>query len=356
MSEQIHKRRKRYKGTHPRSFDEKYKELNPEMYPETIEKVISKGSTPAGMHISIMVDEILEFLDIQPGQVGLDCTLGYGGHTSKMLEKLEGQGHVYGLDIDPIEIEKTTQRIRNKGFDENIFTSLLTNFRNIDEVSEKYGKFDFVLADLGVSSMQIDNPERGFSYRFDAHLDMRMNQEDKLTAEIVVNTYSYEQLRHVIYDYGEEKFASLIAREIVNSREIKPIHTTFELVDVIKKALPNKVLSKVGHPAKQTFLGIRYEVNKEKTEIEIGVDKGINFLSYGGRLAVITFNSLEDGLIKNMFKKYAVKPATDKWVPEQDIQLDYELVTRKPVAPSEREIEANLRSKPAKLRVIERKE
>ena len=125
---------------------------------------------------------------------------------------------------------------------------------------------------------------------------------------------------------------------------------------MIKKALPNKVLSKVGHPAKQTFLGIRYEVNKEKTEIEIGVDKGINFLSNGGRLAVITFNSLEDGLIKNMFKKYAVKPATDKWVPEQDIQLDYELVTRKPVAPNEREIEANLRSKPAKLRVIERKE
>lgn len=172
MSEQIYKRRKRYKGTHPRNFEEKYKELDPEMYPETIEKVISKGSTPAGMHISIMVDEILEFLDIQPGQVGLDCTLGYGGHTSKMLEKLDGQGHVYGLDIDSIEIEKTTQRLRNKGFDENLFTSILTNFRNIDEVSEKYGQFDFVLADLGVSSMQIDNPERGFSYKKDGPLDL----------------------------------------------------------------------------------------------------------------------------------------------------------------------------------------
>ena len=153
------------------------KNYNPEMYPETIEKVISKGSTPAGMHISIMVDEILEFLDIQPGQVGLDCTLGYGGHTSKMLEKLDGQGHVYGLDIDSIEIEKTTQRLRNKGFDENLFTSILTNFRNIDEVSEKYGQFDFVLADLGVSSMQIDNPERGFSYKKDGPFRFKIKSQ-----------------------------------------------------------------------------------------------------------------------------------------------------------------------------------
>ena len=175
MTEQVHKRRKRYKGTHPKNFSEKYKELNPELYPETIEKVISKGSTPAGMHISIMVDEILEFLDIQPGQIGLDCTLGYGGHSSKMMEKLEGQGHLYGLDIDTIEIEKTTERLRNKGYGEDIFTPILTNFRNIDQVSEKYGPFDFVLADLGVSSMQIDNPERGFSYKKDGPLDLRLN-------------------------------------------------------------------------------------------------------------------------------------------------------------------------------------
>ena len=203
MSEQIHKRRKRYKGTHPRSFDEKYKELNPEMYPETIEKVISKGSTPAGMHISIMVDEILEFLDIQPGQVGLDCTLGYGGHTSKMLEKLEGQGHVYGLDIDPIEIEKTTQRIRNKGFDENIFTSILINFRNIDEVSEKYGKFDFVLADLGVSSMQIDNPERGFSYKKEGPLDLRLNPKMGKPASEILKELSKEELENIIENYAK---------------------------------------------------------------------------------------------------------------------------------------------------------
>lgn len=305
-------------------------------------------------HAPVLMNETITLLDLKPNSIVVDMTLGRAGHSSEILKKIPF-GYLYGVDRDQTALEFSKQRLSKIG---NNFTLIHSNFSDAVDELKKIGvtHVDAILYDLGVSSPQFDNPERGFSYRFDAPLDMRMNQEDKLTAEIVVNTYSYEQLRHVIYDYGEEKFASLIAREIVNSREIKPIHTTFELVDVIKKALPNKVLSKVGHPAKQTFLGIRYEVNKEKTEIEIGVDKGINFLSNGGRLAVITFNSLEDGLIKNMFKKYAVKPTTDKWVPEQDIQLDYELVTRKPVAPSEREIEANLRSKPAKLRVIERKE
>lgn len=305
-------------------------------------------------HAPVLLNETITLLDLKPNSIVVDMTLGRAGHSSEILKKIPF-GYLYGVDRDQTALEFSKQRLSKIG---NNFTLIHSNFSDAVDELKKIGvtHVDAILYDLGVSSPQFDNPERGFSYRFDAPLDMRMNQEDKLTAEIVVNTYSYEQLRHVIYDYGEEKFASLIAREIVNSREIKPIHTTFELVDVIKKALPNKVLSKVGHPAKQTFLGIRYEVNKEKTEIEIGVDKGINFLSNGGRLAVITFNSLEDGLIKNMFKKYAVKPVTDKWVPEQDIQLDYELVTRKPVAPSEREIEANLRSKPAKLRVIERKE
>lgn len=305
-------------------------------------------------HAPVLLNETITLLDLKPNSIVVDMTLGRAGHSSEILKKIPF-GYLYGVDRDQTALEFSKQRLSKIG---NNFTLIHSNFSDAVDELKKIGvtHVDAILYDLGVSSPQFDNPERGFSYRFDAPLDMRMNQEDKLTAEIVVNTYSYEQLRHVIYDYGEEKFASLIAREIVNSREIKPIHTTFELVDVIKKALPNKVLSKVGHPAKQTFLGIRYEVNKEKTEIEIGVDKGINFLSNGGRLAVITFNSLEDGLIKNMFKKYAVKPETDKWVPEQDIQLDYELVTRKPVAPSEREIEANLRSKPAKLRVIERKE
>ena len=167
-----HKRRVRYKGTHPRTFEEKYKEREPEKYAETIEKVISKGSTPAGMHLSICVDEILEFLQIQPGQRGLDATLGYGGHSRRMLEKLEGSGHLYGLDVDPIEIVKTTARLRENGFGEEILTVRQMNFAEIDLLSEEVGKFDFVLADLGVSSMQIDNPERGFTYKAEGSLDL----------------------------------------------------------------------------------------------------------------------------------------------------------------------------------------
>ena len=162
QSGNTHKRRVRYKGTHPRKFEEKYKELNPDKYADTVAKVISKGSTPAGMHISIMVKEILDFQEIKPGQRGLDATLGYGGHTRKMLEQLQGSGHIYGLDVDPIEIVKTTQRLQDAGFGEDIFTSIQENFANIGKIAQEYGPFDFMLADLGVSSMQIDNPQRGF--------------------------------------------------------------------------------------------------------------------------------------------------------------------------------------------------
>ena len=162
-----HQRRKRYSGKYPRRFDEKYKELNPEKYQDDIEKIIQKGKTPAGMHISIMVKEILDVLKIQPGEIGMDATLGYGGHTEKMLEQLHGQGHLYATDVDPIESAKTEKRLREKGYGEDILTIRHLNFRDIDQVTGNGDKFDFVLADLGVSSMQIDNPERGFSYKTD---------------------------------------------------------------------------------------------------------------------------------------------------------------------------------------------
>ena len=162
-----HKRRVRYKGTHPRSYKEKYKELQPEKYGDTVEKVIKKGSTPAGMHISICVEEILDFLQIQPGQKGLDATLGYGGHTLEMLKCLQGKGHIYGLDVDPIESEKTRQRLEKAGFGPDMVTVKLLNFAYIDQVAKEAGPFDFILADLGVSSMHIDNPDRGFSYKFE---------------------------------------------------------------------------------------------------------------------------------------------------------------------------------------------
>ncbi|MDE6940305.1 MAG: 16S rRNA (cytosine(1402)-N(4))-methyltransferase, partial [Lachnospiraceae bacterium] len=180
--EQQHKRRVRYKGTHPRKFEEKYKEHNPEKYADTIEKVISKGSTPAGMHRSIMVDEILDFLQIQPGQKGLDATLGYGGHTRRMLERLQGQGHICALDVDPIEIVKTRERLERAGYGAQILTVLQENFAGIDRIAAEHGPFDFILADLGVSSMQIDDPDRGFSYKVEGPLDLRLNPEKGVSA------------------------------------------------------------------------------------------------------------------------------------------------------------------------------
>lgn len=342
MSEQIHKRRKRYKGTHPRSFDEKYKELNPEMYPETIEKVISKGSTPAGMHISIMVDEILEFLDIQPGQVGLDCTLGYGGHTSKMLEKLEGQGHVYGLDIDPIEIEKTTQKIRNKGFDENIFTSLLTNFRNIDEVSEKYGKFDFVLADLGVSSMQIDNPERGFSYKKEGPLDLRLNPKMGKPASEILKELSKEELENILEENSDEPYADILAKNIYSFiRSGMEVETTGQLYKIIDKTL-NFIEDKnrkdlVNKTAARVFQALRIEVNQEFEVLHEFVEKLPKILTPGGRVAILTFHSGEDRIVKKAFK-------------EMKNSGIYDDVCRNVIRPSKEECHRNSRAKSTKMR------
>ena len=215
QQEKEHKRRVRYSGTHPKSYKEKYKELNPEKYADTIEKVIKKGSTPAGMHISICVNEILDFLQIQPGQQGLDATLGYGGHTRRMLEKLENKGHLYALDVDPIESAKTTERLRNAGFGEDILTVRLQNFAEIDQVAEEVGKFDFVLADLGVSSMQIDNPERGFTYKFDGPLDLRMNPEKGVSAAERLKEVEPEELQGMLEENSDEPYATEITHTIM---------------------------------------------------------------------------------------------------------------------------------------------
>ena len=175
QKETVHKRRVRYKGKYPKKFEEKYKELNPEKYQDTIAHVIQKGNTPAGMHISIMVNEIINFLNIQPGETGFDATLGYGGHTKAMLQQLQGKGHMYATDVDPIESAKTKKRLADAGFGEDILTIKLQNFCTIDEIAKEAGGFDFILADLGVSSMQIDNPERGFSFKVDGPLDLRLH-------------------------------------------------------------------------------------------------------------------------------------------------------------------------------------
>lgn len=195
-----HKRRVHYKGKYPKKFEEKYKELQPEKYKDTIAHVIQKGNTPAGMHISIMVKEILDFLQIKPGQTGFDATLGYGGHTKAMLEQLQGQGHIHATDVDPVESAKTKKRLAEQGFGEDMLTIHLQNFCTIDEIAKEVGGFDFILADLGVSSMQIDNPERGFSFKVDGPLDLRLNQEAGISAAERLDTISRDELAGMLYE------------------------------------------------------------------------------------------------------------------------------------------------------------
>ncbi len=217
-----YKRRVHYSGTHPKRFEEKYKEANPEKYGDTIEKVISKGNTPAGMHISICVNEILEFLQIKPGQIGLDATLGYGGHTLQMMKCLEHTGHMYALDIDPIESEKTRVRLEKQGYGSDILTIKQMNFRDIDKIADEVGKFDFVLADLGVSSMQIDNPERGFTYKYDGPLDLRLNlQKGKPAYEILKEILFWNYIRTKAINRYFLRIAFGKARKIWKITEIR---------------------------------------------------------------------------------------------------------------------------------------
>ena len=262
-----HVRRVRYKGTHPKKFSEKYKEQNPEKYADTIEKVISKGSTPAGMHISIMVQEILDFLQIQPGQKGLDATLGYGGHTTAMLQCLKGEGHMYALDVDPIEIVKTKERLASRGFGEDILTIKQINFANIDEVAAEAGKFDFILADLGVSSMQIDNPERGFTYKAEGPLDLRLNPEKGESAAERLAHMDYEEIVGMLVENSDEPYAEEIADEIMKQKRRGGVKTTTDLKEVIERALkflPAKEQKEaVKKACARTFQALRIDVNSE---------------------------------------------------------------------------------------------
>lgn len=309
MEEQKHKRRVRYSGTHPKRFEEKYKELNPEKYADTVAKVISKGSTPAGMHIPIMVEEILDFLQIQPGQKGLDATLGYGGHTREMLQRLEGEGHLYALDADPIESEKTRERLKKAGYGEEILTVCLLNFANIDEIAEKEGPFDFVLADLGLSSMQIDNPERGFSIKFDGPLDLRLNPEQGITAAQRLQEVSREELEGMLVTNADEPYALEIARAIISAkRKGRKLQTTMQLKEVIEEALaflPEEGKKEaVKKSCQRTFQALRIDVNSEYEVLEAFMEKLPAALAPGGRAAILTFHSGEDRIVKKAFKQF----------------------------------------------------
>lgn len=304
-----HKRRVRYSGTHPRRFEEKYKELNPEKYAKDIEHIISRGATPAGMHISIMVKEILDFLDIKPGQTGLDATLGYGGHTRAMLEKLEGSGHIYALDVDPIESEKTKKRLNNLGYGDDILTVRLQNFADIDRVATESGKkFDFVLADLGVSSMQIDNPERGFSYKADGPLDLRMNPHKGKSGAERLQELTYAEIIGMLVENSDEPYAEQIARTIMRYRNKGTyIETTTQLRECITEALsflpPKERKEAVKKSCQRTFQAIRIDVNSEFEVLYSFLEKLPDVLAPGGRAAILTFHSGEDRLVKKSFKE-----------------------------------------------------
>ena len=338
-----HKRRVRYSGTHPKNYREKYKEHNPEKYADTIEKVIKKGSTPAGMHISIMVKEILDFLQIKPGQIGLDATLGYGGHTKEMLKCLEGKGHIYGLDVDPIESAKTKARLGAQGFGEDVLTVRLQNFADIDQVTKDTGnKFDFILADLGVSSMQIDNPDRGFSYKVEGPLDLRMNPEKGISAAQRLAEVDAEELMGMLVDNSDEPYAREITRAVINRRRKKlPIETTTQLKEVIEEALkflPEKEYKEtVKKSCQRTFQALRIDVNHEFEVLYTFLEKLPEVLAPGGRVAILTFHSGEDRLVKRSFKELQKAGA-------------YSEVAADVIRPSAEECARNSRAKSTKMR------
>ena len=306
-------------------------------------------------HYSVLLHESLSQLNIQENGIYVDGTLGRAGHSSEILKQLKS-GHLYAFDKDQDAIDKSTARLNAVG---NNFTLIHSDFQNMREelINRNVAGINGLILDLGVSSPQFDEAERGFSYRFDARLDMRMDTTQELDAYQVVNTYSFETLMKIFRDYGEEKFAKQIARNIEKARINKPIETTFELVEIIKASLPQKVLNSKGHPAKKVFQAIRIEVNNELQGLKKVLDEMIPFLNVGGRICVITFHSLEDRIVKETFNAFAKADKVDKRIlvmPEDIVEKPYRLVNRKPIIANEKELSENKRSHSAKLRVIER--
>lgn len=305
------------------------------------------------VHQPVMLKEAIDSLNIKPDGIYVDCTLGGAGHSSAILKQLT-TGHLYAFDQDQDAIDASTIRLEQISAN---FTLIHSNFVNLAYELKQHHvtKVDGILFDLGVSSYQFDTPERGFSYQHDHYLDMRMNQEQDLDAYKIVNTYSEVALKRIFYEYGEEKFAPQIARMIVKMRSEKPIQTTFELVEVIKKALPAAVLRQPQHPAKRIFQALRIEVNQELEVLEMALEAALDLLNVGGVLVVITFHSLEDRITKQLFKAKTTLslPKGLPYIPE-GYHIDYELVHKKAVVPSDAELNENRRAHSAKLRAIKR--
>lgn len=306
-------------------------------------------------HISVLKLETIDALNIKPNGTYVDLTLGRGGHSKEILKRLPC-GHLFAFDKDKEAIEESKENL--KEFDNVTF--IHDDFRNFKQnlLERGISKVDGILFDLGVSSPQFDDAERGFSYRENARLDMRMNQEQSLDAYKIVNTYSLQELTRVFREYGEDKYSHQIAKKIVQIREEKPIETTFDLVEIIKKVKPQKELNKKGHPAKQIFQALRIEVNDELGALKVALNDALEMLNVGGRIAAISFHSLEDRIIKNAFNNVAKIEGNRHFVfslPNEENEPKFKLINNKVIIASDEELENNPRSASAKLRVIERR-
>lgn len=336
-----HQRRPRYKGTHPKNFKEKYKELNPEKYADDIAKIIQKGNTPAGMHISICVKEILDFLQITPGQTGLDATLGYGGHTLEMLKCLDSKGRLYATDVDPIELPRTRERLERLGYGPEILEIKQMNFSQIDQVASNSEPFNFVLADLGVSSMQIDNPERGFTFKAEGPLDLRLNPQMGISAADLLKEMTLFEIEDMLIQNSDESHAAVIARAILSSfKRGIDITTTTQLRNIIKDAMkyvPRIKDDDIKKACQRTFQALRIDVNKEFEVLDEFLEKLPNTLAKGGRVAILTFHSGEDRRVKKSFQHFLREGI-------------YSEISTDPIRPSADECHINSRARSAKLR------
>ena len=358
-SQQPHRRRQHYNGTHPHTYAEKYKELHPEQYPETVQKVIAKGSTPAGMHLPIAVEEILSVLRIKPGENGLDCTLGYGGHTRKLLGALgyrpcggraaDGSGHLTALDIDRQNMTRTESMLRREGYPEKALSVRYLNFAEIDRAAAEFGVFDFVLADLGVSSMQIDDPSRGFSYKREGPLDLRLDASRGVTAAERLGMLTRDEIAGMLQDNADEPYAEEIAVAIMAARKRgRKIETTTDLRELVAEAVMKAVSHQEGlkkmereelvrSSCARTFQAIRIDINQEYESLYALLEKLPEVLNAGGRAAILTFHSGEDRMVKKMFR-------------QQYRDGLYEKIAEDAIRPSAEECRRNPRARSAKLR------
>jgi 16S rRNA (cytosine1402-N4)-methyltransferase len=333
-------RRIRYAGTHPKTFKAKYKELQPEAFATDVQKIMAQGKTPAGMHRSIAVQEILDILQIQPGQIGLDATLGYGGHSVEMLKQLNFTGKLFATDVDPIELPKTQARLEALGYTEQYLGIRKMNFASINAIVQEAGLLHFVLADLGLSSMQIDNPDRGFTFKVNCPLDLRLNPNKGQSAAQFLASINQQDVENVLIDNADEPNAAAIAAAIIHFQtKQKNIETTFELKQVISQAVSKMRLTdtEIKKTCQRCFQAIRIAVNKEFDVLEQFLDRLPYCMASGGRIAIMSFHSGEDRRVKKSFQKY--------FRDEQYSQIATEIVRA-----SAKECFDNPRAKSAKIR------